>query len=116
MEESQVTEEELEDLRQKFHLLEGDRKAYYEMSMHTMKSNKALIQQVRSENKELRRGLAAIQRETKNANANGMTNDEQELKEEAVRTVKLRRKTDALAGDIDEKQVRLQKMRDLNTR
>ena len=113
MEESQVTEEELEDLRQKFHLLEGDRKAYYEMSMHTMKSNKALIQQVRSENKELRRGLAAIQRETKNANANGMTNDEQELKEEAVRTVKLRRKTDALAGDIDEKQVRLQKMRDL---
>eukprot|EP00943_MAST-04B_sp_MAST-4B-sp1_P003406 g3406.t1 len=113
MEESQVTEEELEDLRQKFHLLEGDRKAYYEMSMHTMKSNKALIQQVRSENKELRRGLAAIQRESKSASANGMTNDEQELKEEAVRTVKLRRKTDSLAGTMEEKQNRLQKMRDL---
>ena len=108
-----MTEEELEDLRQKFHLLEGDRKAYYEMSMHTMKSNKALIQQVRSENKELRRALAAIQRETKAANANGMTNDEQELKEEAARTVKLRRKTDSLAGDIEEKQKRLQEMRDL---
>ena len=113
MEQSQVTEEELEDLRQKFHLLEGDRKAYYEMSMHTMKSNKALIQQVRSENKELRRALAAIQRETKAANANGMTNDEQELKEKAAWTVKLRRKTDALGGDIEEKQKRLQEMRDL---
>ena len=41
--ERQVSEAELEDLRNKFHLLEGDRKAYYEMSMHTMKSNKALI-------------------------------------------------------------------------
>jgi len=60
MEQSHVTEDELEDLRQKFHLLEGDRKAYYEMSMHTMKSNKALVQQVREENKELRRALAAI--------------------------------------------------------
>ena len=33
-----VTEGELLDLRKKFHLLEGDRKAYYEMSMHTKKN------------------------------------------------------------------------------
>ena len=44
--ERQVSEAELEDLRNKFHLLEGDRKAYYEMSMHTMKSNKALVAQL----------------------------------------------------------------------
>ena len=50
--ERQVSEAELEDLRNKFHLLEGDRKAYYEMSMHTMKSNKALVGQLREEIKK----------------------------------------------------------------
>ena len=40
-----VTEGELLELRKKFHLLEGDRKAYYEMSMHTMKENKKVMAQ-----------------------------------------------------------------------
>eukprot|EP00945_MAST-04E_sp_MAST-4E-sp1_P003076 g3076.t1 len=113
VETSNVTEEELEDLRQKFHLLEGDRKAYYEMSMHTMKSNKALVQQVRGENKELRRALAAIQRESKNATSAGMTTDDQELHEQSNAVVKLRRKTDRLAGILEEKQAKLEKMKDL---
>ena len=76
-----MTEEELEDLRQKFHLLEGDRKAYYEMSMHTMKSNKNLMAQLRDENKELRRGLAALQRESAAASRTGVAPDEEEVHE-----------------------------------
>ena len=66
-------DEQIDDLHKKYRIIEGDRKAYYEMSMHTMKSNKVLIQQLREENKELRRGLAAIQRETRSANRAGMT-------------------------------------------
>ena len=45
MDRQNVTEAELNALRNKFQLLEGDRKAYYEMSMHTMKSNKTLMAQ-----------------------------------------------------------------------
>ena len=115
MEQSHVTEDELEDLRQKFHLLEGDRKAYYEMSMHTMKSNKALVQQVREENKELRRALAAIQRESKQATSAGMSTDDVELQEEASKVVKLRRRADKLAGDLDSSTVKLEKFKDLAT-
>ena len=74
----QITESDLEDLRNKFHLLEGDRKAYYEMSMHTMKSNKALVAQLRAENKEVRRALASIQRERATSSKAGTTVDEEE--------------------------------------
>ena len=74
----QITESDLEDLRNKFHLLEGDRKAYYEMSMHTMKSNKALVAQLRAENKEVRRALASIQRERAASRKSGGTVDDEE--------------------------------------
>ena len=77
----QITESDLEDLRNKFHLLEGDRKAYYEMSMHTMKSNKALVAQLRTENKEVRRALASIQRERAASSKSGGTVDDEEQRE-----------------------------------
>ena len=90
--ERQVSEAELEDLRNKFHLLEGDRKAYYEMSMHTMKSNKALVGQLREENREVRRALAAIQREHAAANKTGMSTDQEELEDMAREVHHLRKK------------------------
>ena len=78
-----ATKSDLEDLRNKFHLLEGDRKAYYEMSMHTMKSNKALVAQLRSENKEVRRAMASIQRERAQlSKGGGSVDDEEEPKTE----------------------------------
>lgn len=69
MEKQNVTEAELNALRNKFQLLEGDRKAYYEMSMHTMKENKNALASLRDENKELRKKLATIQREARSAAA-----------------------------------------------
>ncbi len=109
---SLVTEAELEDLRQKFHLLEGDRKAYYEMSMHTMKSNKVLVQQLREENKELRRGLAAIQRETRSASRAGMTTDQQEISEISKQITRLRRTHDKIIGRVATRTESLNALRD----
>ena len=46
--------EELEDLRRRFQLLEGDRKAFYKTSLNTMQKNKEQIKQLQTENKMLR--------------------------------------------------------------
>jgi len=50
--------EEIEELRRKIALLDGDRKAYYENSQWTMQMNKDVVQKLRSKNKELRLDLA----------------------------------------------------------
>ena len=107
-----VTESELEDLRQKFHLLEGDRKAYYEMSMHTMKSNKVLVSQLRDQNKSLRRALASIQRETRSASSAGMTTDQQEMSELARQVTHLRRQHDKVISKVDVRSLELSTLRD----
>ena len=96
--ERQVSEAELEDLRNKFHLLEGDRKAYYEMSMHTMKSNKSLVGQLREENREVRRALAAIQREHANSTKGGGSNDQEELEDMSREVSSLRKRHDGLVS------------------
>jgi len=90
----QITESDLEDLRNKFHLLEGDRKAYYEMSMHTMKSNKSLVAQLRAENKEVRRALASIQRERAASTKAGSSVDEEEEHEMEREVNRLRKMCD----------------------
>eukprot|EP01135_Chromosphaera_perkinsii_P007863 Nk52_evm55s1020 gene=Nk52_evmTU55s1020 len=50
-------EEELDELKKKYSLLEGDRKAYYENSQQKIKENRELIQQYRENNKGLREAL-----------------------------------------------------------
>jgi cell shape-determining protein MreC len=47
----------LEDLRKKFHLLEGDRKVFYHASSMAKQRNREQIQQLQKENKELREQL-----------------------------------------------------------
>jgi len=49
--------QELADLQNRFHLLEGDRKAFYEQSQLTLKQNKEVCDELRRENKELRAAL-----------------------------------------------------------
>ncbi|XP_074655355.1 outer dynein arm-docking complex subunit 3-like isoform X2 [Tubulanus polymorphus] len=50
--------EEIEDLKSKKTLLEGDRKAYYESSSWTIKKNKEKISSIRKDNKDLRKKLS----------------------------------------------------------
>ncbi|KAH9507494.1 hypothetical protein Btru_051293 [Bulinus truncatus] len=49
--------EQIEELKAKISLLEGDRKAYYESSQYAIKKNKEEILKMRKENKELRQRL-----------------------------------------------------------
>ncbi|EDO35840.1 predicted protein [Nematostella vectensis] len=50
--------EEIDELKRKLALLDGDRKAYYESSQWSMKKNKETIQSLREKNKDLRLELA----------------------------------------------------------
>jgi hypothetical protein len=54
---------ELADLQNRFHLLEGDRKAFYEQSQLTLKQNKEVCDTLRLENKDLRLALGSLSKE-----------------------------------------------------
>jgi hypothetical protein len=54
---------ELADLQNRFHLLEGDRKAFYEQSQLTLKQNKEVCDTLRFENKDLRMALGGLSKE-----------------------------------------------------
>eukprot|EP00762_Andalucia_godoyi_P000027 ANDGO_02299.mRNA.1 Outer dynein arm protein 1 len=57
-------EDELQDLKRKFSLLEGDRKAFYESSQLSMKQNREQLTLLKSESKQLRTALRDAQRES----------------------------------------------------
>ncbi|XP_022320197.1 outer dynein arm-docking complex subunit 3-like [Crassostrea virginica] len=50
--------EQIDELKSKIALLEGDRKAYYETSQFAMKKNRETILKLRKENKEVRKKLS----------------------------------------------------------
>lgn len=50
--------EQIDELKAKIALLEGDRKAYYETSQFSMKKNRETIRNLRKESKELRKKLS----------------------------------------------------------
>jgi chromosome segregation ATPase len=67
---------ELADLQNRFHLLEGDRKAFYEQSQLTLKQNKEICDTLRSENKDLRMALSSIIKERGSSETNAMQDAE----------------------------------------
>jgi hypothetical protein len=58
-------DDKLEDLKKRFHLLEGDKKAYYETTQWTLQTNKERVNGLRGENKELYAQLSHLQRVVK---------------------------------------------------
>ena len=60
---STAVSDELADLQNRFHLLEGDRKAFYEQSQLTLKHNKEVCDTLRRENKDLRAALSSMHKE-----------------------------------------------------
>ena len=89
-------QEELADLQNRFHLLEGDRKAFYEQSQLTLKQNKELSDSMRRENKELRSALSAIHKERGSSQETSALHDAQLAKVEAQLTL-LRQRQNQLA-------------------
>ncbi|XP_052790334.1 outer dynein arm-docking complex subunit 3-like [Mya arenaria] len=51
-------QDQIDEIKSKINLLEGDRKAYYETSQFAMKKNRESILKLRKENKELRKKLS----------------------------------------------------------
>ena len=63
----EITREQLDALRTKFDLLQGDRKAYFETYEATKRSNEAQLKELRDLNKDCRRQLAELQRAGRDA-------------------------------------------------
>jgi len=55
--------EQLADLQQRFDLLQGNRKAFYEQSQLTLKQNKDMVDTLRKEGKELRAALQSMSKD-----------------------------------------------------
>jgi hypothetical protein len=54
---------DLNEMQNRFSMLEGDRKAQYEITQNTIRQNKEILAHCKRENKELRHALAAVQKE-----------------------------------------------------
>jgi hypothetical protein len=74
-----ATEDELADLQRRVHLLEGDRKAFYEASQWTIKQNKETLELVKEENKHFKEALALLQRERGSNSDNNAQNTVEKL-------------------------------------
>ncbi|KAJ8324377.1 hypothetical protein QVD99_002411 [Batrachochytrium dendrobatidis] len=57
-----VVDEELHDLKLRFELLEGDRKAYYETSQWAIRRNKEEVNHLRGQNKQLSEAISRIKK------------------------------------------------------
>mmetsp|Transcript_26634 Transcript_26634/g.58382 ORF Transcript_26634/g.58382 Transcript_26634/m.58382 type:complete len:567 (+) Transcript_26634:272-1972(+) len=104
-------QEELADLQNRFQLLEGDRKAFYEQSQLTLKQNKEACDAVRRENKQLRAALAAIHKEHGSSVQNAGLGEAEIAKVEAQLT-QLRQRHNQLAHSNRAKEVALARQED----
>ena len=91
-----VSREDFENLRQKFQLLEGDRKAYFETYEQTKKQNDALVREIRAENQELRKAIGELKREQGGRRSG--EDDQKELSGQTSRVNKLRMEYDKLCS------------------
>ncbi|GBG34041.1 Coiled-coil domain-containing protein 151 [Hondaea fermentalgiana] len=112
----QVSETELNDLRSKFQLLSGDRQAYYEMSMVTMKENKKLIASLRDGNKAHRKKLASLQKQARsNSRADGEIASDKEINNMEKHVMTLRKNFDTLKDTVEGRRQELRRLRDQAT-
>lgn len=101
-------QEELADLQNRFQLLEGDRKAFYEQSQVTLKHNKQVADALRAENKDLRMALSALHKERGSAgNVEGQAIHEAELGKVEAQLTLLRQRANQLTSANKAKEAQL---------
>lgn len=99
-----ITREQLDELKTKFQLLEGDRKAYFETYETTKRTNEQLFRELRAKNRELRQALANVQREQGGAGAgqdDEITRVSSELNSKRTQFDQLKHKVKKLTEDLD---------------
>ncbi|KAJ3014258.1 hypothetical protein HKX48_005240 [Thoreauomyces humboldtii] len=105
-----IVDEELHDLKLRFELLEGDRKAYYETSQWAIRQNKEEVSHLRIQNKELSDAIAKV----KKSEADGASTrvSMTELDRADQRICEMHKKYDELQADARSKDSRLRLMTD----
>ena len=89
----EVTDEAIEDLRERMRLLQGDRKANIDLLETSKTANKETIRKMRAENKELRTELATVKG---GKWALGGDDDMEEVQEVKAQVHRLRKQNDDL--------------------
>lgn len=104
---SDVSKEDFVNLKEKFQLLEGDRKAYFETFEQRKKQNEIQIKELRSKNKELRNAIA----ELKHQNSRSMDSDT-EIQAEMSKVQRLRAEYDTRVNKTRMQKKELASLRD----
>lgn len=104
----EVTEEDYLSLKEKFHLLEGDRKAYFETFENQKKQNDAQMKQLRAENGELRLAIGDLKKE----NSRSSVDSDQELNTEMRKVARLRSEYDTRKNNTRKLKRELDKLND----
>ena len=102
-----TAQDKLDDLRQKYAMLEDDRKAYYESSQWTIKQNKETLQLAKNENKRLRNQLATVRSSTAKGDPN-----EEEYKSLTTHSRILRKRYDECHTEVLKLTRHLERLRD----
>eukprot|EP00128_Syssomonas_multiformis_P001017 Colp12_sorted_trinity150504_noHs@3223 len=105
--------DDIDEIKKKLSLLEGDRKAYYENSQFTIKKNKDLITTLRVDNKDLRNQIMKFltsEKSKKHENPNLYIQNEIEKLETTVNTQ--RRRIDEILSQAQDYQLKLEKLDD----
>ncbi|KAJ1561277.1 hypothetical protein HK405_004396, partial [Cladochytrium tenue] len=104
-----LVDDELHDLKLRFELLEGDRKAYYETSQWAIRQNKEEISRLRGQNKDL---CDSIARTKKNESSSSARHSMSELERFDHRICEIHKRFDELQAEARAKEERLREMRD----
>ncbi|KAJ3127769.1 hypothetical protein HK101_005529, partial [Irineochytrium annulatum] len=103
-------DDELHDLKLRFELLEGDRKAYYETSQWAIRQNKEEISHLRLQNKDLSESISRIKKSELDAQANRLSMTELEKLDHRI--CEIHKKYDELCAEAKSKEGRITEMRD----
>ncbi|KAI9222328.1 hypothetical protein BC828DRAFT_414104 [Blastocladiella britannica] len=111
-----LLEQDLHDLKLRFELLEGDRKAYYEQSQLSIHVNKDEMGKLRTQNKDLRMALSKLKKTHGGLDPSGLGtasgSQMTELEKLDQRINELHKKADDMAAIVRTKHATMQSLRD----
>eukprot|EP00668_Euglena_longa_P015211 GGOE01019266.1.p1 GENE.GGOE01019266.1~~GGOE01019266.1.p1 ORF type:complete len:524 (-),score=214.16 GGOE01019266.1:255-1826(-) len=103
-------------MEKKLRLLETDRKAYFENTQQTMKSNKDTVKSLRKENKELKAALSSLSKSIGGVNDQAIQSNEISRLDDQI--IRLRKKYDDVRQTAEQKKSELarlkEKMKDID--
>ncbi|KAL2912465.1 hypothetical protein HK105_208037 [Polyrhizophydium stewartii] len=105
-----LVDEELHDLKLRFELLEGDRKAYYETSQWAIRRNKEEVNHLRQQNKQLSEAIARIKKNEIEAHSNRLAMTELEKFDHKI--CEIQKKYDELQSEARAKEDKLRGLLD----